>query len=238
MNSRPNSAIALVPFVSAQPICIGLLQRYATSMPDRPSLGCPVVADPYIVLGVARGASRAEVRAARLALVKALHPDLRSEDQPGARAAAERRLADVNAAYDAVLASWRAAGEAAPVGPETARPDASVQTPSATGTPDASTGRGVADVLAPATFAVGVFRPDAFEALVIAAGDLGDVTDVDEPFSLDVFVEGPPRGFCHLQLFPEAGGTVVAVDSDQVEPSRVCRVLVDALARLGFAAHL
>jgi hypothetical protein len=201
------------------------------------------VADPYIVLGVARGASRAEVRAARLALVKALHPDLRSEDQPAARADAERRLADVNAAYDEVLARWRAAGQTPPTGPGPAEPgpagpDGNAETPSATGTAGAASEGAAAEVFAPASFAVGAFRPDAFEALVVAAGDLGDVTDVDEPFSLDVFVEGPPHGFCHVDLFPEAGGTVVTVDSDQVEPALVCRVLVDALARLGLAAHL
>ncbi len=64
------------------------------------------------------------------------------------------------------------------------------------------------------------------------------MTDADEPFSLELFVEGPPRGFCRLELFPEAGGSVVTADSDDVDVAVVCRVLVAALRHLGVAADL
>jgi hypothetical protein len=169
--------------------------------------------DPYAVLGISPEASPAEARAARRALVKALHPDLRGADQPRLRAAAERRLAEVNAAYDALTAKWgNVAAAAAP--------------------PAASATRAAAE----ASFVVGVFRPDAFEALVVAAADVGDVTDADEPFSLELFVEGPPRGFCRLELLPEAGGTVVTADSEQVDAALVCQLLVGALGRLGLVA--
>ena len=169
------------------------------------------VTDPFAVLGLSPGASRQEVRAARLALVKRLHPDGRGQDDPHLRDRAERRLAEVNAAYDAVVAQWLL-------------------------------GEGESEVPGPppplASFTVGAFRPVAFEALTVAAADVGDVTDADEPFSLELFVEGPPRGFCRLELVPEAGGSVVTADSDQVDPAAVCRALVAALRQLGFVADL
>jgi hypothetical protein len=158
------------------------------------------VLDPYGVLGLPPGAPPDEVRAARRALARALHPDLRSTDDPAVRAAAERRLAEVNAAYDALA-------ERDPP-PE---PSAAVLT-------------------------IAAFRPVAFEALVVAAADVGDVTDADEPFSLDVHVDGPPAGFCHLELFPEAGGTVVMIDSEAVDPLEIGASLVEALVRLGVDA--
>jgi hypothetical protein len=181
------------------------------------------VADPFAVLGLSPDASRQQVRAARLALVKRLHPDVRSHEDPQVRARAERRLAEVNAAYDAVVARWLSAeGEAM----------------GEAGAAEVAVDPAEATARAPVSFAVGAFRPMAFEAIMVAAADLGDVTDADEPFSLELFVEGPPRGFCRLELFPEAGGSVVTADSDHVDPASVCAVLVGALHRLGVAAAL
>src|SRR5215218_8897326 len=53
--------------------------------------------DPYAVLGVGRGASAGEVRRAYLALARRHHPDAHAEGPE--RAAAERRMQDVNAAW-------------------------------------------------------------------------------------------------------------------------------------------
>ena len=173
------------------------------------------VTDPFAVLGVAPDASRQELQAARRALVKRLHPDVRSQDDPKVRADAERRLAEVNAAYDLVVTRWLSIQVEDPAADR-------VETAAST----------------PVSFAVRAFRPVAFEAIMVAAADLGDVTDADEPFSLELFVEGPPRGFCRLELFPEARGTVVTADSDHVDAAVVCRVLVAALRHLGVAADL
>ena len=54
--------------------------------------------DPYAVLGVARSASQAEIKAAYLALVGKYHPD-RHQDNPLADLATER-LAELNQAYE------------------------------------------------------------------------------------------------------------------------------------------
>jgi len=66
-------------------------------------------------------------------------------------------------------------------------------------------------------FTVGRVQSEVFRALLVAACDLGDVTWSEEPFALDVFVIGPLAGFCHLELVPRDGASVVAVDSDQVD---------------------
>src|SRR4029453_3099783 len=70
--------------------------------------------DPYAVLGVRRTASPDEVRRAYLTLARRHHPDAHAEGGPAARAAAERRMQEGNAAW-AVLgdAGRRAAFDAA-----------------------------------------------------------------------------------------------------------------------------
>jgi len=74
-----------------------------------------------------------------------------------------------------------------------------------------------------------------FEALVMASDELGEVTYADEPFTLELFVVGPPRGFCHIELLPEAGGSVVSLDSEQVDVDLVAAVLTRGLLAQGFA---
>jgi DnaJ domain len=166
------------------------------------------VVDPYRVLGVDPGTDREVARTAWIELVKALHPDRRGSDDPEVRAEAARRLAEINAAYHDLSVSWDARPSSAP------------------------------EVDRPATdnLAVVAFRTVTFEFLLVAAGDLGDVTDTDEPFSMTIHVDGPPTGFCRIELFPEAGGTVVSAASEQVDAAHVCRVLAVALNALGLDA--
>jgi hypothetical protein len=172
----------------------------------------PVV-DPYRVLGLDPGTDRQAVRVAWMELVKALHPDRRGGDDPKVRAAAAHRLAEINAAYHDLTASWATLTD-----PVLAPPSPEERWPRET------------------SIAVVAFRPLVFEYLLVAGGDLGDITDADEPLSLTIHVDGPPPGFCRLQLFPDAGGTVVSADSDQVDPAHVCRVLAAALTGLGIEA--
>ena len=74
--------------------------------------------DPYAVLGVPRDAGPEEVRRAYLALARRHHPDAHAEGGPAARAAAERRMQQINAAW-AVLGdpARRAARDANDAGP-------------------------------------------------------------------------------------------------------------------------
>ena len=154
--------------------------------------------DDWEVLGVARGASAAEVRAHWLELVKQLHPDTprrpRGGRPPGR---GQRRLR--------------------PAPPGRARRRAPRPPPGH------------------ATFAVDDFRPVVFEAVLLAAVDVGDVTHADEPFSLDMWVGG---GSCHVELVPEAGGSVVSVDCVNVDAGTVAEALAAAIARQGFGVTL
>jgi hypothetical protein len=63
------------------------------------------VKDPYAILGVSREAPAQEIAAAWRRLAKEWHPDLRGD------AAALARMAELNAAYDAILAERRRAGD-------------------------------------------------------------------------------------------------------------------------------
>jgi curved DNA-binding protein CbpA len=55
--------------------------------------------DPYAVLGVRPGATAEELRRAYLALARRHHPDAHADGGAAARAAAERRMQEVNAAW-------------------------------------------------------------------------------------------------------------------------------------------
>jgi len=187
------------------------------------------VSGAWEVLGLDAGRPWPEVRARWLTLVKELHPDHHGDP------AAARRLAEVNAAYAALLRADAVAGDP----PEQrASPDRSDRPERPGGDAGAARADGPADPdagLSTAAFAVCEFRPVVFDALILAAADVGDVTDADEPFSLDLFVEGPPTGFCHVELVPEAGGSLVTVDSEHVDAGEVSAVLQDSLERMGLA---
>ena len=142
--------------------------------------------DPRAVLGVGPDATDAQIRRARRRLARQLHPDLHGD---GTRAEAERRMAQVNRAFDALRAG-ATAPPAAP-GPE----------PSASGT-----------LAAPDAFAIEALPVDAFEATLLAAVELGDVVRAEEPYLLAVLLDDPGPCQCLLELAPDAGGTTVTID--------------------------
>jgi len=58
--------------------------------------------DPYVVLGVARRADAAQIKAAWRKLARAHHPDLTGDD-PAASRVATRKMAEINDAYAALI---------------------------------------------------------------------------------------------------------------------------------------
>ncbi len=145
----------------------------------------PPADDPYQVLGVDPGAAWSEVRSARRRLAKSLHPDLHTAETQGEAA---QRMAAVNRAFDQLLASRsspREAGEPVEAGASPA------------------VGMG---------FTVDALPVDAFEAVLLAAVELGDVVQLDEPYLLGVLLDYPGPCHCLLELAPEAGGTHVTVE--------------------------
>lgn len=55
---------------------------------------------------------------------------------------------------------------------------------------------------------------EAYELVVLAAAQLGDVWLVDEPYHLELLLAEPPGAGCTLELVPDAGGSTVTVDVD------------------------
>lgn len=139
--------------------------------------------DPRTVLGVGPDATTAEVRRARRRLAKELHPDLHDQRT---RAEAERRMALVNQAFDALAAE--AVAVPVPPPPPPAPP---------------------ADE---AAFAIEALPVDAFEATLLAAVNLGDVIRAEEPYLLAVLLDDPGPCQCLLELAPDAGATTVSID--------------------------
>ena len=70
--------------------------------------------EPHEILGVARGASQATIKAAWRKLARQHHPDVAGSDAPAARAAT-RRMAEINRAYEQLQAGSR--GRTAPRAP-------------------------------------------------------------------------------------------------------------------------
>ena len=85
--------------------------------------------DPHAVLGLSPGASTTAVRAAWRRLAREHHPDLVSADA-AAKGAATRRMAEINAAYEALRPKGRfvagTASRSRPSGPPRPRPSAPV----------------------------------------------------------------------------------------------------------------
>jgi hypothetical protein len=166
--------------------------------------------DPFGLLGVARGASLAELRAARRRLAKELHPDL-GEGRTHAA------MAEVNAAFEEALTT-----AAEPQGHTAAEPQghtaAEPQGHTAAEPPVNAT---TAEPSSDAVFSVDVLPVEACEMLIVVCRILGEVLAVEEPYGIEAYLEVPEPCFCALSLVPEAGGTIVTVEAEAADPAQL-----------------
>ncbi len=146
------------------------------------------MSDPFARLGLANSASAAEVRGARRDLARSLHPDA------GGDAAA---MQEVNAA----------ATEALRIIATPAVPDAA-QAPAPAPAPEADWSATRRDV---PSFTIEALPAEAFEALLVAAAELGEVEDDDPPYELRTLLGDPHACWCQLDLVPDAGASTVSV---------------------------
>ena len=168
--------------------------------------------DAFAVLGVSRGATLDEVRAARRKLALQLHPD-RAAGNPDA----ERRMREVNVAFDQVVRLIRGERIAPSAPPEPERP------------PVRRVARISTDV---AAFVIDCLPPEAFERLFIVSHWIGEPLYADPPGLLEVHLQEPSPCFCRLELMPEAGATMVSITVGTIEPWRIEAPDTDAVRDL------
>jgi hypothetical protein len=154
--------------------------------------------DAFAVLGVSRAATLDEVRAARRKLALELHPD-RATGNPDA----ERRMREVNVAFDQAVKLIRGERDTAPAAREPEPP------------PVRRVARISTDV---ASFVIDCMRPEAFERLFIVSHWVGEPLYADPPGLLEVHLQEPSPCFCRLELMPEAGATMVSITVATIEP--------------------
>lgn len=141
-------------------------------------------ADPFAVLGLTSSAGAADVIEARRRLAKSLHPDV------GGSVAEMQRI---NAATQGALALI--GGTENEVG--------KVEQPYG-----ASSGSVRRDH---PSFTVEALPVETFEGLLVVAAWLGDVITDDPPYVLEVALVDPVRGWCRLDLVPDAGASTVSI---------------------------
>jgi hypothetical protein len=171
------------------------------------------VTDPWQVLGLSPGASVSDARAARRRLAKQLHPDVHGARRPEDRADLERRMTTVNEALAAVIAAISTAGASA--APGSGAPYFGAPVPPE---PRGSSGHpAVAAGADDGTVCIEALPVRAFEALFVVAYGLGEILDEDEPYCLDLYLPVPDPCFCHLDLVPDAGGSIITVSVSAAE---------------------
>lgn len=173
-------------------------------------------ADPYSVLGVDPGVDVEAIHEARRALAKVRHPDA------GGSLAAMQEL---NAAVDAALADVAARSGATSL-PHSTRPRRQPSPPP----------RGGVRQDHP-SFTIEALPAEAFEGLLVAAAELGDLVDDDPPYLLEVSMT-TPSAWCRLEIVPDAGASTVSITTARTpghptpDVYEVRDVWIDALNRL------
>lgn len=155
--------------------------------------------DPFRELGLDRSASADEVRRARRRLSKAAHPDAGGDpaDMQALNAAAAAALKLIAGADPREPASETTASQAA---------SAAEARPSRDWDRDWSGQRSDTP-----SFTVEALPVETFEALLLAAAELGEVEDDDPPYGLSVLLDTPLDCWCRLDVVPDAGASTVSV---------------------------
>jgi hypothetical protein len=161
------------------------------------------VSDPFATLGLTNSASAADVRCARRDLARSLHPDA------GGDAAA---MQEVNAA----------AAEALRI---IATPEVTedIQTPAATTPHETEWTATTRDF---PSFTIEALPAEAFEALLVAVAELGEVEDDDPPYELRTLLSDPLACWCQLDVVPDAAASSVSVSIAPTE-GRPLPALID-----------
>lgn len=157
------------------------------------------------ILGVDATATDSDVRRARRRLAGQLHPDVGGDAQ---------RMALVNEAVR-VLATAGPSDQVDPV--RSSRHPRHDDTTSGVDRP---------------SFVIDVLPAEAFEVLILAARELGEIVDDDPPYLLDVHLT--EHGFCRLEIVPDAGSSTVSVLTERATSAeRIGALFVRTVNGLG-----
>jgi hypothetical protein len=184
--------------------------------------GGRVTGDPYRTLGVGPEADLADLVAARRRLAMTLHPDV------GGDSAA---MQAVNGAFDEAVRRLSSPSPLPPTAP-------TAPTPPTPPSPDVPIRRMRGVQYDSPSFTIDVLPAEAFEALLVVTGWMGEVLVDDPPYVLETFLRDPAPCWCRLDLVPDAGATTVSltvagVDGEATpDPEAVRDVWVANLNRL------
>lgn len=66
------------------------------------------------------------------------------------------------------------------------------------------------------SFTIEALPAEAFEGLLVAAAELGEVADDDPPYLLEVVLAAPHAAWCRLEVVPDAGAATVSITTARV----------------------
>jgi hypothetical protein len=165
---------------------------------------------PHSILGVARDATAEQIRAARRELARRHHPDA------GGDPATMQRI---NAAAGVALSmidepGSTGGGETVGSAGHTGRPEQTEQTEPIE---SAAEGFWVGQTTDTPSFTVEALPAEAFEALLIASDELGEICDDDPPYGLVTKLDPPVDCWCRLDIVPDAGASTVGMTISALE---------------------
>jgi hypothetical protein len=154
------------------------------------------MSDPFAVLGLTKHTTLDEARAARRRLARQHHPD---------RGGQADTMQEINRAFDAVVGHITGRRPLPSAESVRSAPDSALKRPAQRGRRGPAPRRQRDDP----SFTIDLLPAEAFEALTIVLGILGEVHSDDPPYLLEAHLIDPSPCWCGLELLPEAGGTTV-----------------------------
>ncbi len=173
-------------------------------------------ATPHSILGIGTDATASEIRAARRDLARVHHPDAGGDaaimQRVNAAAAQALRLlgdAEANGSSAPGGSAGGGSGAGRSSGPETSGPETSASNDWVGSTRDVP------------SFTIEALPAEAFEALLVATAELGEIEDDDPPYQLRTLLASPLACWCQLDVVPDAGASTVSMSIAPVEGCRL-----------------
>ena len=192
-------AYDLILLMYNHPRCRLVTVRSVPRRRERPPQSEPPV-DPFTALGLSGDADEDAVLAARRRLAKRAHPDA-----GGSVEAMQQLNVHARRALDHIR-TLRASALGRPAQRPGTTPSGGSRRPSPRPEPTpAGTRRDHP------SFTIEVLPVEAFEGLLIVASWLGTPIHDDPPYLLEVALTEPVRGWCRLEIVPDAGASSVSL---------------------------